>query len=78
VQAGIRLAGVSLRNFGQPDAQLTLFDEPTQQTEDEWRVASQAVDRIRKKFGDGAIGTGVIEDTGTTPWGPRRDQQHGR
>ncbi len=78
VQAGIRLAGVSLRNFGQPDAQLTLFDEPTQQNEDEWRVASQAVDRIRKKFGDGAIGTGVIDDTGTTPWGPRRDQQHGR
>lgn len=78
VQAGIRLAGVSLRNFGQPDAQLTLFDEPTQQTEDEWRVASQAVDRIRKKFGDGAIGTGVIDDAGTTPWGPRRDQQHGR
>ena len=78
VQAGIRLAGVSLRNFGQPDAQLTLFDEPTQQTEDEWRVASQAVDRIRKKFGDGAIGTGVIDDTGTTPWGPRRDEQHGR
>jgi DNA polymerase IV len=78
VQAGIRLAGVSLRNFGQPDAQLTLFDKPTQQNEDEWKVASQAVDRIRKKFGDGAIGTGVIEDTGTTPWGPRRDQQHGR
>jgi DNA polymerase-4 len=78
VQAGIRLAGVSLRNFGQPDAQLTLFDEPTQQSEDEWRVASQAVDRIRKKFGDGAIGTGVIDDTGSTSWGPRRDEQHGR
>ena len=78
VPAGVRLAGVSLKNFGEPESQLTLFDEPTQRLEEEWRMASHAVDRIREKFGDGAIGTGVIDDTGSTPWGPRRDEQHGR
>ena len=78
VQAGIRLAGVSLRNFGEPEPQLTLFDEPKQRSEEEWRVASHAIDRIREKFGDDAIGTGVIDVAGGTPWGPRRDEQHER
>jgi len=78
VQAGIRLAGVSLRNFGAPEPQLTLFDEPKQRSEEEWRVASHAIDRIREKFGDDAIGTGVIDVAGGTPWGPRRDEQHER
>lgn len=78
VRVGVRLAGVSLRNFGQPDSQLSLFDEPSQQSDADWRVASHAIDRIREKFGDDAISTGVIGDTESTPWGPRRDVQHDR
>ena len=71
VHAGVRLAGISVRNFGQPDAQLSLFDEPAKAADEEWRVASQAIDRIREKFGDDAIATGTHEDTRSTPWGPR-------
>ncbi len=71
VGAGIRLAGVSLRNFGEPDPQLSLFDEPAKIADEEWRVASQAIDRIREKFGDDAIATGAHEETRNTPWGPR-------
>jgi len=78
VQAGVRLAGVSLRNFGAPDGQLSLFDTPDTRSDAEWRTASRTVDEIRQKFGDDAISTGVTDDTRSTPWGPRRDQQHER
>jgi DNA polymerase-4 len=71
VGAGVRLAGISLRNFGEPDSQLSLFDEPNTVADEEWRVASQAIDRIREKFGDDAIATGTHEETRSTPWGPR-------
>ena len=72
VHEGIRLAGVSLRNFGLPETQLSLFDEPEKIAESEWRTASLAIDQIREKFGDGAISTGVSDETQSTPWGPRR------
>ena len=78
VQAGVRLAGVSLRNFGVPDGQLSLFDTPHTRSDAEWRTASRTVDEIRQKFGDDAISTGVTDDARSTPWGPRRDQQHER
>ncbi|MFM7047598.1 MAG: DNA polymerase IV [Actinomycetota bacterium] len=68
--AGVRLAGVSVRNFAAPDPQLSLFDEPSSRGQEEWKEASRAVDRIREKFGDGAISTGTVEETQTTPWGP--------
>ena len=73
VHDGIRLAGVSLRNFGLPETQLSLFDEPEKIAESEWRTATLAIDQIREKFGDGAISTGVSDETQSTPWGPRRE-----
>ncbi|MBJ7505331.1 MAG: DNA polymerase IV [Ilumatobacteraceae bacterium] len=73
VSAGVRLAGVSLRNFGQPESQLSLFDEPAKVANEDWRVASEAIDRIREKFGNDAIGTGALDETQSTPWGPRRE-----
>lgn len=74
VQRGVRLAGIGLRNFGQPDTQLSLFAEPADVVNQEWRVASRAVDDIRAKFGDDAIGAGQVDETRNTPWGPRRDE----
>ena len=73
--AGVRLAGVSVRNFAAPDPQMSLFDEPSSRSQEEWKEASRAVDRIREKFGDGAISTGTVEETQTTPWGPRREER---
>jgi len=72
VVSGVRLAGISARNFAEPDPQLSLFAEATD-TNGEWREAARVVDRIREKFGDGAIATGSIDDSGSTPWGPRRE-----
>ena len=73
VAAGVRLAGVSARNFAEPDSQLSLFDEPSTRADTDWREASRAVDRIREKFGDTAISTGAVDETQSTPWGPRRE-----
>lgn len=76
VAAGVRLAGVSARNFAELDPQLSLFaefDEPSTRTDAEWREASRAIDRIREKFGDDAIITGGVDETHSTPWGPRRE-----
>jgi len=73
VAAGVRLAGVSARNFAEPDPQLSLFDEPSTRADGDWREASRAVDRIREKFGDTAISTGAVDETQSTPWGPRRE-----
>jgi DNA polymerase-4 len=72
VASGVRLAGISARNFAEPDPQLSLFADTTD-TNGEWREAARVVDRIRERFGDGAIATGAIDDTGSTPWGPRRE-----
>lgn len=72
VAAGVRLAGISTRNFAEPDPQLSLFAESTQ-SGGEWSEAAKVVDRIREKFGDGAIATGSVEESASTPWGPRRE-----
>jgi DNA polymerase-4 len=73
VASGVRLAGVSARNFAEPDPQMSLFDEPSTRVDEDWREASRAIDRIRERFGDGAINTGAVEETESTPWGPRRE-----
>jgi DNA polymerase-4 len=71
VSSGVRLAGISLRNFANEGAQLSLFDDPSRQNAEDWREASRTVDRIREKFGDDAIGTGAMSESTSTPWGPR-------
>lgn len=75
---GIRLAGVSARNFAAPDPQLRLFDDDSTDgsrspRDEEWREAARAVDKIREKFGDAAIGSGSNDEPTGTPWGPRRE-----
>lgn len=75
---GIRLAGVSARNFAAPDPQLRLFDDDSPDgsrspRDEEWREAARAVDKIREKFGDAAIGSGSHDEPAGTPWGPRRE-----
>lgn len=73
VSSGVRLAGISARNFAEPDPQLSLFADPGGSGDAEWREAAQVVDRIREKFGDGAIATGILDEADGTPWGPRRE-----
>ena len=54
---GIRLLGVVASKFAQPSEQLTLegFDSDSDVPE-QWTEASAAVDRVRGRFGSGAIG----------------------
>lgn len=74
IARGIRLAGVSARNFAEPDTQMQLFDGDEQQTQNaNWGIASRAIDRIRRRFGDDAISTGPDAETESTPWGPQRE-----
>lgn len=70
---GVRLAGVSARNFSEPQRQLRLFAEPGEARDADWSVASHTIDQIRAKFGDEAINTGVPEESTGSKWGPRRD-----
>jgi len=80
VARGIRLVGVSARNFDSDGHQLSLFDEGIQSSDaamldEAWAPATQAIDDIRERFGDSAIrpaSTLKSTDTSTsTPWGPR-------
>jgi DNA polymerase IV len=76
--AGVRLLGVSMSNLGPRDAvQLSLDD--VHATAAAWTAASDAVERVRERFGDGALGPAALvgEDglrlkrQGDTQWGPR-------
>ncbi len=49
----IRLLGVQAAMFGDPEPQMTLLEEP--QPEDRMRKALSAADRLRDKFGEGAV-----------------------
>jgi DNA polymerase-4 len=74
IARGVRLAGVSARNFAAPETQMQLFDGDERQTKNaNWGIASRAMDRIRRRFGDDAISTGPDDETQSTPWGPRRE-----
>ena len=74
VARGVRLAGVSARNFAAPETQMQLFDGDERQTKNaNWGIASRAMDRIRRRFGDDAISAGPDDETQSTPWGPRRE-----
>jgi DNA polymerase-4 len=80
VSRGVRLVGVSARNFDIDGHQLSLFDEGTQSDDaavldEAWAPATQAIDDIRERFGDGAIRPASTlkstESSTSSPWGPR-------
>jgi DNA polymerase-4 len=78
--AGVRLLGVSTSNFGSGSHQLSLDDVLEDRVDDEqnWRLAEDTIDAIRKRFGAAAIGpaSAVGEQglrlvrRGAQQWGP--------
>ena len=79
IARGVRLVGISTRNFAEPEAQLSLFDEGTHSQDvtslDEvWAPATAAIDDIRERFGDDAIGLASTLNSkrrpGSSKWGP--------
>lgn len=78
--SGVRLFGVSLSNLVEAqDEQLTLDAAVADHTA--WEEASRAVEAIRARFGDGAVGPAALVEgvgaglrlkrQGDTQWGPR-------
>jgi len=78
--AGVRLFGVSLSNLVEAqDEQLTLDGAVAEHTG--WDEAARAVDAIRARFGDAAVGPAALVEAdgrglrlkreGDTQWGPR-------
>ncbi len=76
---GVRLVGISTRNFAVSEAQLSLFDEGVNSQDvaslDEvWAPATAAIDDIRQRFGDEAIGLASTLNSkrrpGSSKWGP--------
>jgi DNA polymerase IV len=76
---GIRLLGVSTSNFVEPTRQLSLLDDTGSGPDPEaLHRASEAIDEIRERFGDSAIGPGSSVDArglrlvrrGAQQWGP--------
>ena len=74
ITRGVRLAGITLSNFGDPEVQLTLGLGEDEPTDAEWIDASEAIDEIRQRFGTKSIGPlsamGHGRDLGESPWGP--------
>ena len=74
ITRGVRLAGITLSNFGDPEVQLTLGLGDDEPTDAEWIDASEAIDEIRQRFGTKSIGPlsamGHGRDLGESPWGP--------
>lgn len=79
--AGVRLVGISARNFAEPLDQPSLFDDGVLSAQASdldavWRDATAAIDEIREKFGDAAIRPARTLNTerepGASPWGPSR------
>ncbi len=77
--AGVRLLGVSCSHLGPPPArQLELLDGDGCPPGDSHRLAADAVEVIRRRFGDGAVGPASlaadgalrVKRTGDTQWGP--------
>lgn len=79
VGRGVRLIGISTRNFALPETQLSLFDEGTNtqnatSLDEVWAPATAAIDDIRERFGDDAIGLASTLNSkrrpGSSKWGP--------
>ena len=73
VSPGVRLLGVSTANFGEPNQQLSLLDEPA-----EPEKTATAIDEIRDRFGNASIGPASsiqrgrlrVVRKGAQQWGP--------
>jgi DNA polymerase-4 len=77
---GVRLLGVSMRNFSDEAEQLQLFGtDDAESLEDTWTPATAAIDDIRRRFGDDSITTasalGASRRGGATYWGPREQPE---
>lgn len=75
---GVRLLGVSLRNFTEGAEQLQLFGtDDAESLEDVWTPATAAIDDIRRRFGDDSITTasalGALRRPGH--WGPAVEEE---
>ena len=79
ISRGVRLIGLSTRNFEEHEPQLSLFDDGALTTDiaalDEvWAPATRAIDDIRSRFGDSAIRPASTLRSGRKPgaskWGP--------
>lgn len=86
LQSGVRLVGISARNFSEPNDQPSLFDDGalTKRAADldaVWRDATSAIDEIRERFGSGAIRPASTLNSdlepGASPWGPSRPSSGG-
>jgi len=85
---GVRLIGVHASNFGEPAEQLSLddlFSGPEQAPATDWTDASVAIDAIRERFGNSAIGPAStvsrgglrLVKRGAQQWGPDHDRPQG-
>ena len=77
MSAGVRLLGVSVSNLVHGGARQLSLDDAAR--EDGWGAASRAVDEVRGRFGDHAVGPAAlaggaaleVKRRGDTQWGPR-------
>ena len=80
---GVRLLGVSVTNLGEGEgAQLSFdaFDSAEAAESDGWDAASRAIDEVRQRFGERALGPATLADgdgvrvkrRGEQQWGPGR------
>ena len=76
---GVRLIGISTRNFEEHEPQLSLFDDgaltaDASALDEVWAPATRAIDDIRERFGDSAIRPASTlrsgKRPGTSKWGP--------
>jgi DNA polymerase IV len=79
LSAGVRLLGVGVTGLDEPGPhQLTFDDVDSQANDAEWETATDAVDRIRGRYGDTAIGPAAAISSdglrlvrrGAQQWGP--------
>ena len=79
ISRGVRLIGISTRNFDEHEPQLSLFDDgaltaDASALDEVWAPATRAIDDIRERFGDSAIRPASTlrsgKRPGTSKWGP--------